>query len=163
VERVDVSVKRPRCPYCHDEVDVVAEKVACDACMSWHHAACWREHGSCSSCGHARTSEGALVETESRTAPATRESGLAYAFGVLVGFLMLHKRWVGALVVVPGLMALFAFLGLWAFNDTVDLVSEDVFNGVLIASWALGTGVGLAVARPWRRKKSAARQSSAKE
>lgn len=47
-------IRHPRCPYCHDGVDPDDTKTACDGCMSWHHAPCWREHGACAACGGAR-------------------------------------------------------------------------------------------------------------
>lgn len=45
-------VEHPRCPFCHDAVRPGDEdKQACGACMAWHHAACWGEHGGCAGCG----------------------------------------------------------------------------------------------------------------
>lgn len=47
-----VGVSGPRCPFCHETITPRVEKLACDACMAWHHAACWDEAGgTCSSCG----------------------------------------------------------------------------------------------------------------
>lgn len=50
----DVQVEHPRCPFCHLGVrpGVAEARRACEACMAWHHAECWAEHGRCSACGH---------------------------------------------------------------------------------------------------------------
>jgi hypothetical protein len=41
-----------RCPFCHVPVDLAAQEwVACESCLARHHASCWRDHGSCSTCG----------------------------------------------------------------------------------------------------------------
>lgn len=45
-------LKRPRCPFCHEEVLALDAKRACEACMAWHHRECWSEGGlRCASCG----------------------------------------------------------------------------------------------------------------
>lgn len=44
-------LSHPRCPFCHDPVAPSMEKTACHACMAWHHAECWGEHGGCATCG----------------------------------------------------------------------------------------------------------------
>lgn len=49
-----VRVQRERCPYCHDPVTPADAKRSCEACMAWHHRACWVEHGACSACGEAQ-------------------------------------------------------------------------------------------------------------
>lgn len=47
-----VEVSGPRCPFCHDTIAPRVEKLACDACMAWHHAECWTEGGQrCGGCG----------------------------------------------------------------------------------------------------------------
>jgi hypothetical protein len=44
-----------RCPFCRAAVDLATQEwVACESCLARHHATCWREHGSCSSCGSTR-------------------------------------------------------------------------------------------------------------
>ena len=49
-------LKHPRCPYCHDKVRPDAVKLACNACMAWHHQECWIEGGDqCATCGQAET------------------------------------------------------------------------------------------------------------
>lgn len=47
---LDLEVKRPRCPFCHEEVENGDAKTACLECMAWHHEACWGEHGACAAC-----------------------------------------------------------------------------------------------------------------
>ena len=39
-----------RCPYCQDTCSPVGS-VACQDCLTRHHADCWQEQGACSSCG----------------------------------------------------------------------------------------------------------------
>lgn len=46
-----LQVHGPRCPFCHEPVVPTDAKAACDRCMSWHHDACWSEHGRCAACG----------------------------------------------------------------------------------------------------------------
>lgn len=46
-----MEIQHPRCPFCHTGVEPAHDKAACNRCMSWHHAGCWGEHGSCSACG----------------------------------------------------------------------------------------------------------------
>lgn len=68
-QRSQVSVARPRCPYCHDEVAPSDGKAACDDCMAWHHSACWVEGGSaCSACGH-RVQTGAAPRAQATPGP----------------------------------------------------------------------------------------------
>lgn len=46
----------PRCPYCHERVAPASpDKLACNACMAWHHQACWGEHTRCAACGANRS------------------------------------------------------------------------------------------------------------
>jgi hypothetical protein len=52
----EVRIERDRCPYCHAPVRPDDEKLACDGCMAWHHAECWRSHGTCAACGVAAPS-----------------------------------------------------------------------------------------------------------
>jgi hypothetical protein len=53
-----------RCPFCHVPVDLATQEwVACGGCLARHHASCWRDHGSCSSCGGTK----ALAQTAART------------------------------------------------------------------------------------------------
>jgi len=52
--RVDAAaVGHARCPFCHAPVRPGADepKRSCGACMAWHHAECWAEHGGCAACG----------------------------------------------------------------------------------------------------------------
>ena len=46
-----VNNSLPRCPYCHESVEISSSKTACESCMAWHHKECWQEHGGCSACG----------------------------------------------------------------------------------------------------------------
>ncbi|MCA8925464.1 MAG: hypothetical protein KDD82_26890 [Planctomycetes bacterium] len=57
-----VSVDRPRCPYCHEDLEQGQVKAGCSECMAWHHAECWQEHGACSACG--ATVEGSPRDAE---------------------------------------------------------------------------------------------------
>ena len=50
-EQPRVELSHAVCPCCKDPVRPTDEKAACDACMAWHHLACWREHGVCGACG----------------------------------------------------------------------------------------------------------------
>jgi hypothetical protein len=59
-EQPRVQLERPRCPFCHAGVEPDVPKAACDACMAWHHKACWGEGGGCGACG-ARVSAVAAV------------------------------------------------------------------------------------------------------
>jgi len=58
-----------RCPYCHDEVAVLAEEVACEKCLARHHETCWRDAGRCATCGHSTR----LVHEGARPAPMVTE------------------------------------------------------------------------------------------
>jgi len=49
--REGIRVERPRCPYCHGDLDPGQAKHGCEACLAWHHRECWDEHGACSACG----------------------------------------------------------------------------------------------------------------
>jgi hypothetical protein len=62
---LSVASSASRCPFCHVAVDLEAQEwVACESCLARHHATCWRDHGSCSSCagtksiGRVRSSRG---------------------------------------------------------------------------------------------------------
>lgn len=50
-ERVQVARSVTRCPYCHDDLKVEKEVVACAPCGARHHRDCHAEHGRCASCG----------------------------------------------------------------------------------------------------------------
>jgi hypothetical protein len=45
-----LSVKRPTCPYCHEEIEPAQPKVGCSGCMAWQHASCLRESRACAAC-----------------------------------------------------------------------------------------------------------------
>lgn len=59
--RSDVRVGREACPFCREAVGPGEDKTACDGCMAWHHAECWREHGACSACGGQRALQAGLA------------------------------------------------------------------------------------------------------
>jgi len=52
--RLAIDGAPSRCPYCHDMVDADSSFVVCHTCLARHHATCWVDHGSCSSCGEVR-------------------------------------------------------------------------------------------------------------
>jgi RING finger family protein len=39
------------CPFCRDSI-TAPDGVGCSSCGARHHAACWEEHGKCSTCAH---------------------------------------------------------------------------------------------------------------
>lgn len=45
-----IQVKKPRCPFCHDDIRAEDQKAGCNQCMAWFHEECWLEHGGCTSC-----------------------------------------------------------------------------------------------------------------
>lgn len=67
---VAVEVKHPRCPFCFEPVQPKDAKAACDACMCWHHAACWSEHGACVTCG----ADAVLVKGAAPKGPPARQA-----------------------------------------------------------------------------------------
>lgn len=51
-EREDERVSANRCPFCHEDVDVLARDwLACRQCLGRHHVACWADARRCASCG----------------------------------------------------------------------------------------------------------------
>lgn len=56
--KVVVAAPPSRCPWCHDEC-APDGSVVCQACLSRHHAGCWREGGKCASCGQTKALQGA--------------------------------------------------------------------------------------------------------
>jgi hypothetical protein len=55
-DEIKLAVSPARCPFCHAGVSLETQDwVACEGCLARHHATCWRENGSCSSCGGRRT------------------------------------------------------------------------------------------------------------
>lgn len=50
-ERVQAAKSPSRCPYCHDDLKVEKDIVACAPCGARHHRGCHAEHGRCASCG----------------------------------------------------------------------------------------------------------------
>ncbi len=67
-----VEVERPRCPFCHEAVGADEPKTACEACMAWHHRACWSDHGTCSACGNAAATAPLIVAPRQAAEPPER-------------------------------------------------------------------------------------------
>ncbi len=100
--RHEVKVERPRCPFCHDDVQAEDEKHGCATCMAWHHLECWRESGErCATCGHSELEvlpdEHDVPEVLPEPAaeyPVPRAStgvvALANFYGALVGMAILY-------------------------------------------------------------------------
>jgi hypothetical protein len=49
-----IRINQRRCPYCHADVAVGRDAVACEQCLALHHGDCWREGRRCASCGATR-------------------------------------------------------------------------------------------------------------
>jgi len=49
-DSIRVEGSPTRCPFCHDDCAATDEALVCASCLGRHHAACWSEHGRCSSC-----------------------------------------------------------------------------------------------------------------
>ncbi|MDF1664995.1 MAG: hypothetical protein P1V97_24750 [Planctomycetota bacterium] len=65
-----IKLNRPRCPYCHDDIQPELEKSGCSQCMAWFHTECWEEHGGCTSCVTPKEPEQSSIpnqQTESST------------------------------------------------------------------------------------------------
>ena len=63
-----VNNSSPRCPYCHESVEISSSKTACESCMAWHHKECWQEHGGCSACGTGVTEQSSEIHEVTETA-----------------------------------------------------------------------------------------------
>jgi hypothetical protein len=84
---LDLAVQRPRCPFCHEPIELEDTKQACVECMAWHHDACWSEHGRCATCQAVAV---APLATQAR--PKKKGVGLkilAVIVGMLTAFLLL--------------------------------------------------------------------------
>lgn len=70
-----IQLKRPRCPYCHDDIRSGDEKSGCNQCMVWFHSECWSEHGGCTSCGKSvgKTSPSSQPQSRQGKAPKPTE------------------------------------------------------------------------------------------
>ncbi len=123
MERHDVSISHPRCPYCHDEVSPSHDKVACASCMGWQHPECWEAHGACGACGSSSALRGQSVAEEEQLPwyrrPAGRADwtlGATGAFVMTLGLGLLNYRrgpWLGLLVVLVGLFAVLTGIHVW--------------------------------------------------
>ncbi|HZU97311.1 MAG TPA: RING finger protein [Planctomycetota bacterium] len=47
---IHVTASPVRCPFCHDDLELGAEWVACGVCLARHHTDCWQEGNACASC-----------------------------------------------------------------------------------------------------------------
>lgn len=75
------SIAAIRCPYCHDEFkDGTKALAVCSACLARHHAACWREHDKCASCGGGEE----LVPRSSSVRPRSGPSPRAFTLLAVV-------------------------------------------------------------------------------
>ncbi len=86
VADLPIDAKHPRCPYCHDPVrpGAVEAKRSCSACMAWHHAACWEDHGGCAACE--AVEDGALPQAEPRAPRRTSRLAIASLVCALLVF-----------------------------------------------------------------------------
>jgi hypothetical protein len=93
-QRDDVRLLANRCPFCRDDVSQDSElSVACQACLTRHHAPCWQEAGRCSSCGDERV----LARLKTPRRGKAILGRLAY---VSLGFMLAMGLIVGAVVYV---------------------------------------------------------------
>lgn len=46
----EIVVSKPRCPYCHDDVQSHDTKWGCPSYMAWHHQSCFEEVQNCAAC-----------------------------------------------------------------------------------------------------------------
>ncbi|HZV01562.1 MAG TPA: hypothetical protein VFF73_32920 [Planctomycetota bacterium] len=107
--RHEVKVERPRCPFCHDDVQAEDEKHGCATCMAWHHLECWEESGArCATCGHAELevlpNEPSEDELEVLPEPAAEYPAPGTSTGVVA-----LANFYGAIV---GMAILFVVIGL---------------------------------------------------
>ncbi len=129
IEREQLRLSAERCPYCHEAVERSdQDKVACNACMAWHHAGCWNEHGACAACGADRTG----------LSPSTTAAG---ATGEHLPAERPPATWKLGILLIP-LVPFLTFLALWTYNDNVEHVASDVREAILSASVVLGALTG---------------------
>jgi len=93
--RVKTKIGRPRCPYCHDDIQPGGDNYACHECLAWHHTGCWHEHGACVGCGNdvvRNPMTGTSIETDprGRDKPNVRESSRGASPGK--GGCFIHDR-----------------------------------------------------------------------
>mgnify|MGYP003668307342 CR=1 FL=1 len=95
-----------RCPFCRDEIQVEAIGwTCCSLCLSRHHSECWREHGSCASCGGDQNLTFVTVREDLRRrrgtgpAPAARPSWrrrlLIWLGAPVLGIVAFQLLWLG--------------------------------------------------------------------
>ena len=82
---MSVDVKRPRCPYCHQDV-VPGEGRGCASCMGWAHEECWEFHGGCPACGAERTAP--PTSPDHKADPAAARAANRILIGLLVAVLI---------------------------------------------------------------------------
>lgn len=129
----EVRVERDRCPFCHDAVRPTDEKVACDGCMAWHHAACWRDHGTCAACGF--SGPPSRPERPGRAEPATKVPVDVPPVMPGQAALRARRRDANAALGV-GLVNVAFFGGLFAWLSGGSLAGEGA--GVFVTMMALG-------------------------
>lgn len=61
-----LSVRRPTCPFCREEIEPAQPKVGCSSCMAWQHASCLRESHACAACGRQIKAPGATPSASGR-------------------------------------------------------------------------------------------------
>lgn len=87
---LDMAVQRPRCPFCHDPIELEDSKQACVECMAWHHDACWSEHGSCATCQAVAVEQPKTKGSRKKTSvPKLVWYWLALVIGLLTAFFLL--------------------------------------------------------------------------
>lgn len=109
IRKREVAVERVRCPFCHESIEPSEDKVACNGCMGWHHAACWSEHSGCSACS---STQAAAPREEVASAPrgATEGPERDTETKAVLTFLVVA----GAVYALagPGVLAFFSLLAL---------------------------------------------------
>jgi hypothetical protein len=75
VARSRQNARGPRCPYCHDDVGPLTQRLACDACSAWHHTECWTEGDGCSVCGGGASGLAPTTAGKSEETPAPLQVG----------------------------------------------------------------------------------------
>lgn len=50
MDQTEIVVAKPRCPYCHDDIQAEDQKWGCALCMAWHHQSCFDDLNKCATC-----------------------------------------------------------------------------------------------------------------
>ena len=128
-DRLRVDLQRTACPFCKDAVRPDQDKVACDACMAWHHSECWADYGACSACrGASRAEQGGHSDSRSacrwQGCPRLPDPLCANELH-LKGLCNAHAAGF-SLTQANGFRAISVFCGLAASGVTLGLVFDDV-------------------------------------